>query len=108
MENKQKRFRPRWNREKLITPDQILHEGEKSSLIKLPADGPFAGFKMWYPNRLIKYGHPYVSLIYKEGMEFRIYNGVQEKVLTDKQFMRVQTCEDETKSSGMQEITQQC
>ena len=91
MERKQKR----WNLEKLITPAQILHEGEKASLIRLPVSGPFAGFKMWYPNRLIKYGHPYVSLIFKNGMEFHLYNGTQEKVLTDKQFLRVQTCEDQ-------------
>lgn len=108
MENKQKHFRPQWNREKLITSNQILHEGEKSSLIKLPENGPLAGFKMWYPNRLIKYGHPYVSLIYREGMEFRIYNGLQEKILTDKQFMRVQTCEEENHNGTAQEVTQRC
>ena len=91
MERKQKR----WNLEKLITPAQIVHEGEKASLISLPSSGPFAGFKMWYPNRLIKYGHPYVSLIFKDGMQFHLYNGTQEKVLSDKQFLRVQTCEDQ-------------
>ena len=45
-----------------IAHHQIIKVGEKATLIMMPKPGPFAGYKFWYPNKLIRYG-PYADFL---------------------------------------------
>lgn len=80
--------------DKLIINDQIIQEGEKAVLIVMPKDGPFAGYKMWYPKSLVKCGWPYTTIRCGSEMVFQLFNGTKEITMTAVQFCRVQTCVD--------------
>lgn len=82
--------------DKFITPRQIIRDepGEKVALIMMPRNGPFAGYKMWYPKSLIKYGCPHVALRCGSKMTFKLFNGEKEISMDAISFMRVQTCGD--------------
>lgn len=90
-----KRKRQTWC-DKFITNSQIIRDepGERAALIVMPKNGPFAGYKMWHPKSLVKYGSPYTALRCGSDMTFMLFNGNEEIHMKASDFMRVQTCGD--------------
>lgn len=78
--------------DKFIVPNQILHEGENSTLIILPKGSPFEGYKMWMPNKLVIYDHPFIAMRMTDSMEFTLFKGNKQVKLTGKDMMRINTC----------------
>lgn len=90
-----KRIKKNWW-DKFVSHHQVINVGNKRTLILMPNNGPFAGYRFWYPSSLVKYESRLVRLLVCDDIEIRMMRRKgEEKVISGKDFIFVESVESE-------------